>query len=170
MDPINEDAQTPNPPELFGRPTYEFDSPELVGSIMAELANPEQHRQAGRMGIPRDNVTQERPATAPAKRFSAVRGRQLRTFKLDTTAGFTDTPIDVRGNCIHYRRSETGPAGVNIKFDDGSAEQVWLPAGGFIMGAIFDRVLISAAATAGFAHITVADDPRQDKLTFGTAA
>jgi hypothetical protein len=160
----------PTPPELFGRPTTDWDSAELVGSIVAELTQKEPLRQHGRIGTPTDNVFQERPATAPPKRFSAVRARQLRTFRLDTAAGLDKSLIDVRANCIHYRRSETGPAGVDLRFDDASAEAVWLPAGGYILGAVFERVFVSSAVAAGFAHIALLDDPRQDKVSFGTAA
>jgi hypothetical protein len=157
-------------PILAGRPTAHWDSPELVGQIVAELTNPERSRQDGRQGIPLANAFQERPATAPQKRFSAVRARQLRNFRLDCNAGLTNSLLDLRGNVIHYRRSELGPAGVLLAFDDAGNEQTWLPAGGWIAGALFDRVYIScAAAAAGFATLLIADDPRQTELLIGSA-
>lgn len=165
-------ANSAAPPLLFGRPTARnLDSPELVGSIVAELSHNERSRQNGRQGIPAADVTRELPATAPANRFSAIRARQIRSHRLDCNLGLADSLINQRGNVLHYRRSETGPAGVLVRFDDAGAEQVWLPAGGVIAGALFDRVFVSCvAAVGGFATLTIADDPRQAALYFGTAA
>jgi hypothetical protein len=163
-------TRKPAPPILAGRPTWKWDAPDLTGQIVAELLAPQTNREAGRQGIPLANVLRQLPATAPLRRFSAVRGSQLRSFRLDCNAGLTNSEIQIAGNVVHYRRSESGPAGVLLRFDDAGNEAHWLPAGGYIAGAVFDRLYVtSAAAVAGFATLTVADDPRQGALIFGNA-
>lgn len=174
MEPTNANdlipaSARPAAPILFGRPTYKFDSPELVGSIMAELIDPAQNRQAGRQGAPLANALRQLPATMPAARYTAVRGRQLRPFRLDTSAGLANSEIQFAGNFIHFRRNEAGPAGVELRFDDAGGDLIWLPAGGIIAGALFDRLYVTAAVAAGFVTLVIADDPRIDSLWFGQA-
>lgn len=156
-------------PILAGRATMKWDSPDLVGQIVAELTTPPgQSRQLGRQGLPSANSTRELPATLPAKRLTAVRGLQLRSHRIDVNAGQVNWPIEQRGNFVRYHRSELGPAGVLVRFDDPGSDAVYLAAGQGISGALFDRLYVTAdVAAGGFVTLLVTDDPRADLLRVG---